>query len=165
MVGHKGDNNSAPLNVNVLTTLEWSAARKLNIQQFMPRASLPKPVLDAIGRRLKLARMARGYGDQEQGKFAKAAGIETNTYNQWERGANVPNIHNAIQLCRKHELSLDWIYFGKTTSLADKITKRILELQAENPELRETADPTPAPPPPPVEAKVVRSKRGRRRAA
>jgi transcriptional regulator with XRE-family HTH domain len=155
MVWHRGNNNSARLNVNVITTPEWSAARKLNIQQLMPRASLPTPFLRAFGHRLKLVRLAKGYGEGQQGKFAELAGFPSNTYNQWEKGANVPTVYNLFLLCSRHKLSIDWILLGSIDGMPEKIAKRVTELLA--------TDPVPEDVPPMRDpARVIEPKRRRR---
>jgi DNA-binding XRE family transcriptional regulator len=150
MVGHRDDNNSGHLNVNVLTTPEWSAARKLNIQQFMPR-ELPPPDRNLeLGRRLAMGREACGYGKRgDQGRFAKDAGIEPNTYNQWEKGTSYPRAEHIIPLCERHGLTMDWIYREKLPGLPQHLFDEISRLKF--------AGGAPG-------MKVVRPRRGRRAA-
>ena len=118
---------------------------------FMPR-ELPSDRNLAVGRRLKLARIACGMGKQ-QGKFAKLAGISPNTYNQWETGVAYPGLEYAIKLCDRHNLSLDWIYRGKMDGLPTRLSDAIRELQVS--EAAPTAPATEAQPP----MKVVQPRR------
>lgn len=78
-----------------------------------------------VGRRLKLARMAMGWGER-QGRFAQAAGISLTAYNQWESGENYPGVDNAIKLCEKHVgLTLDWIYRGNMDGMPTRLSSAI----------------------------------------
>ena len=64
---------------------------------------------EAVGRRLELTR--RIYGLQ-QGEFARRAGLNQSTYNQYEKGVNMPNLSAAFALVDTYRLTLDWIYDG-----------------------------------------------------
>lgn len=76
-------------------------------------------------------RITREVYNKKQGDFALEASIAHNTYNQYESGKRIPSIDNAILLCQKYDLTLDWIYRGETSglkySLAEEIMKKMNE--------------------------------------
>lgn len=145
------------MNGQVLTTPQWSKARKLTIHQFMPRGMRPHRNI-VVGRRLKLARMALGWADA-QGKFAQLAGISLTAYNQWESGENYPGVDNAIKLCDKHiGLTLDWIYRGNMDGMPSRLSNAIQVLSEALDASRASTENAPQP-----EMKVVRVPVKRRR--
>ena len=73
----------------------------------MSDLGLPPVSKKAVGARLALTRSALG---MTQGVFAEAAGIAPNTYNQYEKGERLPLVDNALKICERFELTLDWIY-------------------------------------------------------
>ena len=93
-----------------------------------PTAAIPEGVsLDAIAFRLSLTRRVF---DLAQKDFCSAAGISPNTYNQYENGKKRPAIENAIALCDRYGLTLDWIYRGNTVGLSDVLSEAIKGLVA-----------------------------------
>lgn len=88
----------------------------------------PRPTWDpaVIGERLVRARLALGL---TQSELADAAGIGRNTYNQWERGKGRPGLGEALKLCDKFGLTLDWIYRGDPSGLPFRIASG-LQLKA-----------------------------------
>ncbi len=91
--------------------------------------------LPAISRRLKATRLALGF--RTQAAYCRDAGIEKNTYNQWERGKGRPDLDNAIILCEKFDLTLDWIYFGDLSKVPHDTA---IKIEAE---LQRVGNPTP----------------------
>lgn len=81
----------------------------------------------AIGERLRLTREALGL---QQNEFAERAGLATNTYNQYERGKNTPNLDAAHALCDHHALTLDWIYRGDASGLRYHLAHAIKALRS-----------------------------------
>lgn len=75
-----------------------------------------------VATRLRRTREAFGMG---QGEFATAAGIAFNTYNQYEQGARLMRIENAMALCERFDLTLDWIYRGEPGGLPLQTWKMI----------------------------------------
>lgn len=67
-----------------------------------------------VATRLRRTREAFG---MQQGEFAAAAGIAFNTYNQYEQGIRLVRLDNAMALCDRFELTLDWIYRGEAGGL------------------------------------------------
>lgn len=78
---------------------------------------------EAIGRRLRAARLALGYTDKD--KFAQDAGIGPQTYGPWELGRREISREGAKLLRRRYGLSLDFIYFGNMDALPHKIAKHL----------------------------------------
>ena len=84
----------------------------------------------AVGLRLELTRDALG---AKPGVFATGAGIGVNTYSQYESGARMPVLANALKLCARYELTLDWIYRGDPSGLKYNLADKIIRLrQARN---------------------------------
>lgn len=48
----------------------------------------------------------------DQVDFAKALGIEKNTYNAYERGKRPLSIETAKKIRRRYGVSIDWLLFG-----------------------------------------------------
>lgn len=69
---------------------------------------------DGIAYRLRLTREAFG---MDQTTFAARASVNSNTYNQYETGKNVPSLEVAHKLCDAWKITLDWIYRGDPSSL------------------------------------------------
>lgn len=75
-----------------------------------------------VGNRLRRTREAF---EMQQKEFAAAAGIAFNTYNQYEQGARLMRLENALALCNCFDLTLDWIYRGEPGGLQLHVWKRI----------------------------------------
>jgi transcriptional regulator with XRE-family HTH domain len=73
----------------------------------------------AIGYRLRLLREARGV--RTQALMAELVGVETNRYNNWERGAALIGPLEAIKVCQITGGSLDYIFRGEMTALPANI--------------------------------------------
>ena len=78
-----------------------------------PPPANPRHV-DAIAARLLELRIMLGLSQVE---FCEGAGIETTTYNNWERGLGRPELDKANQLCDTYQVTLDWIYRGNPAGL------------------------------------------------
>lgn len=72
----------------------------------------------AIAARLIATREALGLN---QADLCTQAGIARNTYNQWEKGTNRPQLDYAIRPCERFGLTLDWIYRGIPSRLPHEI--------------------------------------------
>jgi transcriptional regulator with XRE-family HTH domain len=127
MVWHNDKDSSTTLNASILTTPQWSRARQLNIFPLMKKGgSRPERNL-RLGRRLALAREVLRL---KQYRFAEEAGLSSTRYNQWETGAVYPPADEAIKLCDKYGLTLDWIYRGRMDCLPTFISDGIRALEA-----------------------------------
>lgn len=158
MVSHRNDNKSSGMSASILTTHEWKKAREVTIHQFMPAGLRPSRNI-AVGKRLRLARLA--FGVDSQGKFAEAAGLRANAYNMWETGENYPGLDNAIKLCDRHAgLSLDWIFRGKLEGMPNWLSNAIAGLMRA--EIERAQSPLPAEKPRALPKETVVQDRRRR---
>lgn len=78
--------------------------------------------IDAIAHRLKITREAM---EMTKSEFADKAGIARNTYSQWEGAKGRPSLDQAIALCLRHGLTLDWIYFGNGEGLPLRLARGV----------------------------------------
>lgn len=81
---------------------------------------------EAIGRRLRLARLATGLNQKQ---YARSAGLAYTTYNNWESGLSRPELDAAHKLCDVYGLSLDWLYRDEPSGLAPELHAAIVALQ------------------------------------
>lgn len=125
------------MNSSIITTPQWSDARKRAMGEFMPIETRPDRNI-ALGKRLALAREVLGFGRNKkpgplggQREFAINAGVKPNTYNQYERGQNYPTVEAMEQLCNRYPgLTLDWIYRASYEGMARDLIERIQQLLA-----------------------------------
>ncbi len=71
---------------------------------------------EVIGPRLKALRLALDM--KTQTKFAKAIGVEKNTYNPWEKGTRPLPFEAACNIRKNWGVPLDWLFYG---TMADRI--------------------------------------------
>jgi DNA-binding XRE family transcriptional regulator len=64
----------------------------------------------AVGRRLLEIRLAWGYPNARD--WSRFTGINHTTWKNWEVGDRLPSLQEALALCAKTGVSLDWIYRG-----------------------------------------------------
>lgn len=81
-----------------------------------------KMTVAAIAHRLRATREALQLTPSQ---FADGAGIKRNTYSQWEAAKGRPQLDQAMALCAKYRLTLDWIYFGNTDGLPMNLAREI----------------------------------------
>ncbi len=79
-------------------------------RKFMSEVSLK-----AIGQRLRSLREAKGI--QTQAIMAQMIGVETNRYNNWERGAALIGPLEAIKVCAITGGNMDYIFRGEMAAL------------------------------------------------
>jgi transcriptional regulator with XRE-family HTH domain len=80
------------------------------------------PYKVAIGRRVRLTRLALGYGQNE---IAKKYGIAQSRWSMWEAGANEPPTSLMGLWAEDEGFSLDWIYSGKRNRLPSELREEI----------------------------------------
>ncbi|NIM13976.1 MAG: helix-turn-helix domain-containing protein [Candidatus Aminicenantes bacterium] len=66
--------------------------------------------LDGIGKRLRLLRKQLNYSAQE---MAARLGLNYNSYYKNENSETYPGINTLYQLSEAHDISIDWLMFGK----------------------------------------------------
>lgn len=80
----------------------------------------------AVGARLRLTRATTGLNQSE---FAARANIGVTSYNQYEKGKQLPKLASAIALCDAYHLTLDWIYRGDPSGLRYEMAAAISALR------------------------------------
>lgn len=85
---------------------------------------------EAIGERLRWTRLALGF--QKQVDICRDIGDEgmAQAWNNWESGRDRIGLDNALMLCRRYRLSLDWIYTGNDGNLPASLARRIADIRA-----------------------------------
>ncbi len=93
-----------------------------------------------IGPRLKDLRRALEVGTQVE--FARAIGVEKNTYNPWEKGSRPLTFEGACLIRKKYDIPLpfgpfsgktlndiplDYLFFGRMDGLPDWVRVRLLK--------------------------------------
>lgn len=82
-------------------------------------ATLTQPMEDeldreAIGQRIKLARIAAGFRTQKA--FADAVGVYLPNANKWEKGKALPDTVQLAKICSVTGVSAEEIWYGRRTS-------------------------------------------------
>lgn len=79
---------------------------------------------EIVGQRLKTLRLALEF--KSQTAFAKAIGVEKNTYNPWEKGTRALTFEGACKIRKRFNVPLDYLFFGDAIDeLPAKIVRRI----------------------------------------
>jgi transcriptional regulator with XRE-family HTH domain len=77
-----------------------------------------------------LTRVALGY--ENQGEFAREAGIEPQTYNPWENDSGrTLSLRGAMLLCARYKLTLDWLFNGVPDQLPHALAMKLREMEAD----------------------------------
>lgn len=77
---------------------------------------------EGVAYRLRLTRNVIG---GNQGDFARRAGINGPTYNQYETATTYPSLDEAHRLCDTYKLTLDWIFRGNASALRREVEAAI----------------------------------------
>ncbi|BBZ94292.1 hypothetical protein BRDID11004_48050 [Bradyrhizobium diazoefficiens] len=83
---------------------------------------------EAIAERLEIARIALGYATQQA--FAASVQITPSKWNNYVAARDRIPLNVALELRKKHRLSLDWIYSADPTGLPLALARRIDEVSA-----------------------------------
>lgn len=88
----------------------------------------PPPVWsgEAIAERLELTRRALGIS---QAEFARRAGIEPTTFNNYAQAVRIIPPSTAGRMCEVYGLTLEWIYRGDMQHLNPMLQTKINELR------------------------------------
>lgn len=112
--------------MQALSSAQWSRRGKFAKKR---RMSGPEST-EEIGKRLKWTREALGYS---QAAISREISTDPNfaqVWNNWERGRDRISVDNALTLCAKFKLSLDWIYRGEDGLLPAKLVRAIEEAKS-----------------------------------
>lgn len=98
----------------------------------------------AVAVRLEKTRLGLGYPRQVD--FCKAAGggITPQGWNNYETGRHRLALNAALTLCRRFNLTLDWLYRGDDSGLPRRLIEAMAALREEG------TEPPPPPPKPPA---------------
>lgn len=77
---------------------------------------------EAVAARLKRAREVLGY---DQKTFAEKAGLLPQTYGPFETGKRDLTLEAAKKIRKHHELTLEFMYFGKIADLPHRIAAKL----------------------------------------
>lgn len=81
---------------------------------------------EVIGARLKAIRLALEF--KSQVAFAKALGVEKNTYNPWEKGTRPLTFEAACRIHNKFRIPLDYLFWGESAEeIPAKVYRRLNE--------------------------------------
>ena len=83
---------------------------------------------EAVAERLEIARIALDFKTQQA--FAATINVSAAKWNNYVAGRDRIPLNVALELCKKHRLSLDWIYRADPTSLPLALARRIDEVSA-----------------------------------
>jgi len=72
----------------------------------------------------RLRRLRQACGFKTQTAFAKAIGVEKNTYNPWEKGTRELTFEGACLIRKRFHIPVDYLFWG---DLQDEIPARILK--------------------------------------
>lgn len=115
-----------PTIVRTLRTGQGFASRETTFQEKNARILGMIDPPETIGPRLKALRIALGY--KKQTEFAKAIGVEKNTYNPWEKGGRELTFEGACLIRAKFKIPLDYLFFGDhAEEMPAKVYKILVE--------------------------------------
>lgn len=95
--------------------------------------------LKGIGERLRLARKQSNYSARE---MAERLGLNYNSYYKNENSATYPGLSTLYRLSEDHDISMDWLLFGKGSMYCLEKEKRneLAEPDKEPDQIRDKAD-------------------------
>lgn len=90
--------------------------------------TLPSPTehKKQFGRRLRTARLAKGYATVRDA--SKHLELEENTVSSWERGERRPDIWHLILIKSTYNVTLDWLIAGDDSGLSLEMHRRITDI-------------------------------------
>jgi hypothetical protein len=94
----------------------------------VPAMAIDSESKEAIAERLEIARIALDYDTQQA--FAASVLVSPSKWNNYVAARDRIPLNVALELCKKHRLSLDWIYRADPTGLSLALARRIDEVSA-----------------------------------
>lgn len=85
---------------------------------------IPSDALTHAALRLRAARTALG---KTQREACRAAGVEPNTWNQWERARYLPDVLAMSRFSDLYGITLDWVYRGRADTMSPDRAEKIIE--------------------------------------
>lgn len=80
--------------------------------------------LQAIGLRLKAARIALGFNQKD---LYDSLDVGASTWHNWESGKRTPDLFVMLNLKQRHGISLDWIFDGDPSNLPEDIKGKVTD--------------------------------------
>lgn len=112
-----------------LSSREWQTFSLSGTIRIVPGSQKEFSTTKDVSERLRQLRTAL---DISQAQLCRRAGIETNAWNNYEKGRNRISVDHAIKVKRTFGVTLDWIYHGDMggvrADIADKIAAAPLEI-------------------------------------
>jgi transcriptional regulator with XRE-family HTH domain len=93
----------------------------------MARHANPESI-EAAADRLKITRIALGLS---QAEICRQTGITVQAWNNAETGDNRLTIDNALKLCRRYGLNLEWLFRGDIRGIAVDLARAIAQAERE----------------------------------
>ena len=118
--------NSCSVNIVKVMAREMTANSAGGYFHAMGKLKPISPDGEAIGERLE---KLRGLTPMNQKAFAAHIGVAPNTYNQWERGIQPPQLPFGIALCAVLGITLDYLYLGQMHGLPEATYARLTGLR------------------------------------
>ncbi len=81
----------------------------------------------SVGRRIRVIRAAFGVS---QGDVAKICGVTNSAVGNWEQGRSRPEIDVITALVERFDLTLDYVFLGRTHSLKHEVALIISAAEA-----------------------------------
>ncbi|MGO9059203.1 MAG: helix-turn-helix domain-containing protein [Candidatus Binataceae bacterium] len=91
----------------------------------MSRAPRPSKSLQAVGARLRTARLALGL---RTAQFSQGVGVKSNAYSQWEHGQRLLDVLVAVRIAERYGITLEWLYRGIAYGLPASLVQKILSM-------------------------------------
>jgi transcriptional regulator with XRE-family HTH domain len=88
----------------------------------MARPRVDPTQVKAIAQRLLSLREALGYTQKFMGELI---GVSGNAWQNWEAGVKRINVDAAVRLCKKANVTLDWIYLGDEQVLRPDLVHKL----------------------------------------
>lgn len=90
-------------------------------------AKLDPESIEACAERLRITREALGLS---QAEICRQTKIHASAWNNAETGDNRLTYDNALKLCRRYGLTLDWLMRGDIRQIPAELSKKIAEIEA-----------------------------------
>lgn len=119
--GEKISMSHAADNPNILRTSQGPFFGPPNplIRRYFGMPKKRTPMSEAVGRRLKALRLAKGYDKIRH--FAEDLDVNEDRYDKWEKGKALIPADEALKLKRKFGITSDWLYFGDEAALPNNV--------------------------------------------
>jgi transcriptional regulator with XRE-family HTH domain len=101
----------------------------------MTRHANPESI-DAAADRLKITRLALGLS---QAEICRQTDITVQAWNNAETGDNRLTVDNALRVCRRYGVSLEWLFRGDIRGVPAELARRIAQAERDMMDRAKTA--------------------------